>query len=77
MLLQPGVPPQYGLSPRELEVLRLIVRGRTNRAIASELFISERTVHRHVTSILEKLRVSSRTQAATHAIGQGIVSVAP
>ncbi|MFE4078809.1 LuxR C-terminal-related transcriptional regulator [Paenarthrobacter sp. YIM B13468] len=77
MLLQPGVPPQYGLSPRELEVLRLIVRGRTNRAIASELFISERTVHRHVTSILEKLGVSSRTQAATHAIGQGIVSVAP
>jgi DNA-binding CsgD family transcriptional regulator/tetratricopeptide (TPR) repeat protein len=77
MLLLPGVPSQHGLSPRELEVLRLIVRGLTNRAIASELFISERTVHRHVTNILDKLGVSSRTQAATRAIGRGIVSNAP
>jgi DNA-binding NarL/FixJ family response regulator len=55
----------------------LIVRGLTNRAIAGELFISERTVHRHVTNILDKLGVSSRTQAATRAIGRGIVSIAP
>jgi DNA-binding CsgD family transcriptional regulator len=77
MLLPPGIPAQHGLSPREVEVLRLIVQGLTNRAIASELFISERTVHRHVTNILDKLGVSSRTQAATHAIGRGIVSIAP
>lgn len=77
MLLPPGIPSQHGLSPREVEVLRLIVHGLTNRAIASELFISERTVHRHVTNIFDKLGVSSRTQAATRAIGRGIVSIAP
>ena len=77
MLLPSGISSQHGLSPREVEVLRLIVRGLTNREIASELFISERTVHRHVTNIFDKLGVSSRTQAATRAIGRGIVSIAP
>ena len=77
MLLSPGIASQQGLSPREVEVLRLIVHGLTNRAIASELFISERTVHRHVSNILGKLGVSSRTQAATRAIGRGIVRMGP
>jgi DNA-binding NarL/FixJ family response regulator len=77
MLVPPGNASQHGLSPREVEVLRLIVDGLTNRAIASELFISERTVHRHVTNILDKLGASSRTQAAARAISRGIVTNAP
>lgn len=55
----------YGLTPRELEVLRLLASGRTNRAIAEQLFLSERTVHRHVSNLLAKLGVSSRTEAAS------------
>ena len=63
-----GPAARYGLSPRELQVLRLVVAGRTNAEIAAELFLSERTVHRHVSSILTKLDVPSRTAAATYAI---------
>ncbi|GAB4098077.1 helix-turn-helix transcriptional regulator [Sinomonas halotolerans] len=74
-LLEPAAAP-HSLSPRELQVLRLIVRGLTNRAIAGELFLSERTVHRHVSSIFDKLGVSSRTQAATRAIDSGIATSA-
>jgi DNA-binding CsgD family transcriptional regulator len=55
------------LSPRELEVLRLIALGRTNRAIAEELFLSEKTVARHVSNILTKLSVSSRAAATAYA----------
>jgi DNA-binding NarL/FixJ family response regulator len=66
-LLQ-GSAASHGLSPRELHVLRLVVAGRTNADIAAELFLSERTVHRHVSSILTKLDVRSRTAAATYAI---------
>jgi DNA-binding CsgD family transcriptional regulator len=57
-----------GLSPREIEVLRLIVDGRTNAEIAAELCLSERTVHRHVSNILTKLGVRSRTAAAIFAV---------
>jgi DNA-binding CsgD family transcriptional regulator len=57
-----------GLSPREIEVLRLIVDGRTNAEIAAKLYLSERTVHRHVSSILTKLGVRSRTAAAILAV---------
>jgi DNA-binding CsgD family transcriptional regulator len=62
-----------GLSPRELEVLRLLCDGRSDREIGDALFISPRTVMRHVTSILNKLGVSSRTAAASVAIRQQIV----
>lgn len=55
------------LSPREMEVLRLIARGATNRDIADQLVISEPTVKSHVTSILRKLNVKSRTQAVASA----------
>ena len=62
------VPNESGLSPRETEVLRLIVDGRTNAEIAAELFLSERTVHRHVSNIFAKLGVRSRTAAAILAV---------
>ena len=56
-----------GLSPREAEVLRLVADGRTNRDIAAELVISERTVDRHVSNIFAKLDVSSRAAATAYA----------
>jgi DNA-binding CsgD family transcriptional regulator len=62
----------YGLSPRELEVLSLIARGMTDRQIGDHLFISPRTVMQHVTRILRKLEVDSRTAAAARALQDGI-----
>jgi DNA-binding NarL/FixJ family response regulator len=63
----------FGLTPREREVLSSVAAGRTNRQIADELFISESTAGVHVSHILSKLGVSSRTQAARLAISQGLV----
>ena len=57
----------HGLSPRELEVLRHVARGKTNREIATELVLSERTVERHVSNIFAKLRVSTRAAATAFA----------
>ena len=65
--------PYSELSSRELEVLKLIVEGLSNKEIGSALTISESTVKNHVNSILGKLRVSDRTQAATMALRRGIV----
>jgi DNA-binding NarL/FixJ family response regulator len=56
-----------GLTARELQVLRLVAAGRTNRQIAADLFVSERTVDRHVSNILTKLGVSSRAAATAYA----------
>jgi DNA-binding CsgD family transcriptional regulator len=61
-----------GLSPRELEVLRLVAAGRSNQAIAAELAISDRTVERHISNIFTKLGVGSRTAAAAYAFAHGI-----
>ncbi len=61
------------LSRRELEVLRLIAVGRTNRDIGSELFLSPRTVDMHVRNILAKLDCRSRTEAARRAGELGLV----
>ena len=56
-----------GLTPREVEVLRLVATGKTNRAIATELFLSEKTIARHVSNIFTKLGVSSRSAATAYA----------
>jgi len=61
------------LTARELEVLRLIVLGKSNKAIAAALSIAEGTVKIHINNILSKLGVSDRTQAATFALQRGIV----
>jgi DNA-binding NarL/FixJ family response regulator len=61
------------LTARELEVLRLIVAGKSNKDIGNTLFISEATVKTHVNSLLSKLGVEDRTQAATSALQRGIV----
>jgi ATP/maltotriose-dependent transcriptional regulator MalT len=62
-----------GLTPREVEVLRLVVEGHSDPEIAQRLVIGSRTVQSHVTSILAKLEVSSRTAAATYAVRHGLV----
>ena len=62
------------LTERETEVLKLLARGQANKQIASSLFVSEKTVKAHVSSILMKLGVQSRTQAALHAVRTGLVS---
>ena len=61
------------LTPREFDVLEQIVRGKSNKEIASELTVSEATVKTHINSLLSKLGVTDRTQAATAAIQRGIV----
>jgi DNA-binding NarL/FixJ family response regulator len=61
------------LSEREIEVLRLVTKGATNREIAATLFIAEGTVRNHLTTILSKLEVSDRTQAAVKAKELGLV----
>lgn len=61
-----------GLTAREVEVLALVARGRTNRAIASELFISEHTVARHLTNIFHKIGVTSRSAATAFAFEHGL-----
>jgi DNA-binding CsgD family transcriptional regulator len=63
----------HGLTPRELEVLRLVAAGKSNREIASALVISEHTVARHVQNIFAKLRVSSRTAAGAFAFEHDLV----
>ncbi|HEX3268403.1 MAG TPA: LuxR C-terminal-related transcriptional regulator, partial [Gaiellaceae bacterium] len=63
----------HGLTSRELEVLRLIASGKSNRQIASALVISEHTVARHVQNIFAKLRVTSRTAAGAFAFEHDLV----
>jgi DNA-binding NarL/FixJ family response regulator len=65
--------PSLGLTPREREVLRLLADGLTNRQIAERLVVSEHTVHRHVTNLLRKLDLPSRTAAAAHALRAGLL----
>jgi DNA-binding CsgD family transcriptional regulator len=62
-----------GLSAREREVLMLLASGKSNRAIAIELFLSEKTVARHVSNIFTKLGIASRAEAAAYAYKHGLV----
>ncbi|HVO42434.1 MAG TPA: response regulator transcription factor [Aggregatilineales bacterium] len=73
-------PPKQPLTPdplteRELDVLRLIAEGRSNREIAEHLVITEMTVRTHVSNILSKLHLASRTQAALYALREGLASL--
>jgi DNA-binding CsgD family transcriptional regulator len=68
-----GVPTPHGLSARELEVLRLVAAGSTNKAIAEQLVLSARTVDRHVSNIFAKLQVSSRAAATAYAYEHDLV----
>jgi DNA-binding NarL/FixJ family response regulator len=65
--------PDDGLSPREREVLAFLATGKTNRAIAAELFLSEKTIARHVSNIFAKLALSSRAEATAYAFRHGLV----
>lgn len=64
-----------GLTKREVDVLRLVAQGDSNRSIAQKLYISEKTVKNHLTSIFQKLGVDDRTQAAIHAVKSKIVDL--
>ena len=61
------------LSPREIDILRLVARGRTNREIAAQLYLSEGTVKNHVSRILSRLALRDRTQAALRARDLGLL----
>jgi NarL family two-component system response regulator LiaR len=63
------------LTEREVEVLRLVARGQSNQEIANQLVISEATVRTHVSNILGKLHLASRTQAALYALREGLASL--
>ena len=63
-----------GLSEREIEVVRLVAQGRTNRQIADDLFISLNTVSHHLRNIFSKTRASNRTEAAAFAFQAGLAT---
>lgn len=80
VLVELAGPPQEPLTrdpltARELDILRLIAQGRSNKEIAGQLVIAEETVHSHVSNILSKLHLASRTQAALYALREGIASL--
>ena len=66
---------EESLTPRELEVLRLLAEGKTNKAIAQELAVSSHTVKFHVTSLMGKLNAQSRTEAVVRATRLGLIAL--
>jgi len=64
---------QLPLTQREMEILQYVTNGLANKEIANRLSISERTVKNHLSNIMEKLHVNSRTQAAVYALRRGLV----
>ena len=73
---QPGLPYE-GLTPRELEVLQLAAGGLSNKEIASNLVISEKTAKNHIANIFSKLQVNDRTQAILVALREGLITLPP
>lgn len=74
----PNLPPaEQPLSEREVQVLRLVAQGLSNKEIAERLVVSERTVRAHVSNILNKLHLANRTQAALYAIREGLSQARP
>lgn len=69
----PAAGPAPALSPREIDILRLVARGRTNREIAAQLYLSEGTVKNHISRILSRLALRDRTQAALRARDLGLL----
>ena len=65
----------HGLSTREIEVIGLLAKGRTNQEIGEELVISPRTVHRHVSNILNKTALANRAEAAAYAVRNGLADM--
>ncbi len=63
-----------GLSQREVEVLRLLALGKSNREIGGELVITEGTVRRHVSNVYQKIGASNRSEATSYALREGLVS---
>lgn len=78
-LAKPAAQPAEGspddLTEREMDVLKLLTQGHSNKEIAERLVVSEATVRTHVSNILNKLHLASRTQAALYALRQGIISL--
>ena len=73
---EPGLPPtEEPLTERELEVLKLIAQGHSNREIGEQLGLSERTIGKYASNILDKLHLANRTQAALYALRTGIASL--
>jgi NarL family two-component system response regulator LiaR len=70
-------PTEEPLTEREMETLRLIAQGLTNQEIADKLTISERTVGKHVSNILDKLHLANRTQVALYALRRGLAKLEP
>jgi NarL family two-component system response regulator LiaR len=70
-----GKPTADPLTQRELEVLRLISQGLSNKEIAAKIFVAEWTVRSHVSNVLSKLHLASRTQAALYALRSGLASI--
>ena len=66
--------PGHGMTPRQIDVLRLLMRGQSNKAIARELGLTEGTVKVHLAAILRALRVRNRTEAVVRARDLGIAS---
>ena len=71
--LMKGTSKPHPLTPRELQVLRLVSAGKTNATIAAELFLSERTIERHLSNIFTKLDLSTRTAATAWAYEHGLI----
>lgn len=72
---KPETPTPEPLTPREVDILRLVAQGKSNKIIAEEVFVSEATVRTHMTNILSKLHLANRVQATLYALREGLASL--